>query len=82
MKITLRTLILCSLLFSTLSAYSDNDVKKLISRTSEGNIKKVKLKKIKSDKTEFEHYVKDGTLYITGSDDVALSRGYYDFVKH
>ena len=81
MKIALRTLVLCSLLFSTLTAYSDNDVKKLISRTSDGNIKKVKLTKVESDKTEFEHYVKDGTLYITGSDDIALSRGYYDFVK-
>lgn len=79
MKILL--LCLCYLACSYSPAHAERDVKEMINRTSDGNIKNIKLIKKNSGNKEFEHYVKNGELHIIGSDDIALSRGYYDFVK-
>lgn len=38
-------------------------------------------KKRSKSNTFFEHHSKDGILYVSGSDNVALCRGFYDYMK-
>ena len=42
---------------------------------------KLKIKKSSNHAVYFQHEVKDGVLHISGSDNVALCRGFYDFIK-
>ena len=79
MKILLLSLYL--LVSTAFSVNADVEVKKMIARTSKGNIKNIKLIKTDSENTAFEYYTKKGKLYIKGSDNIALSRGFYDYVK-
>lgn len=78
----------CSLLFSilfitgTLSAKSDKTiVYDLLERVSGKKELPVKINISKSKETFFEYNVTDGVLHITGSDKVAVCRGFYDYMQ-
>ncbi len=53
----------------------------LIARSGDVDTNQIELIRIDSESNEFTHYVKDGKLYIEGSNDIALARGYYDYIK-
>lgn len=80
-----RNILSLFLLLNTcvISANKTDEVFSLIQRVSKEKSIPVNLKlKSQSDnKTYYEYSVKNGILQITGSDNVALCRGFYDYVK-
>ena len=80
-----RNILSLFLLLNTcvISANKTDEVFSLIQRVSKEKSVPVNLRlKSQSDNnTYYEYSVKNGILHITGSDNVALCRGFYDYVK-
>lgn len=80
-------LVLCFLMkggFVYASADHEKAVLQLLERVTGNNglSDKIVLEKKRSkSETFFEHHSKDGILYVSGSDNVALCRGFYDYMK-
>lgn len=76
--------LLCVILMiaGTVSAKSDKSVVyDLLERVLDNHELPVKIKINKSKETFFEYKVTDGILHLTGSDNVAICRGFYDYAQ-
>ncbi len=69
------------LIASTAGLMAGDPLRDLVERTTGSNAKNVKFQ-IDDMARGYEYHTKDGKLYITGSDNVAASRGFYDYVKN